>query len=98
MTLNRGGKMGLSVKRTSIISLESRMELDKKGVGVDLGGKKLKDLLENANKSNNKNNNAYCYFNFNIQFLFFHVESSPCIIICYFLSIFNQRKKANKLP
>ena len=53
MTLNRGGKMGLSVKRTSIISLESRMELDKKGVGVDLGGKKLKDLLENANKNNN---------------------------------------------
>ena len=60
MTLNRGGKMGLSVKRTSIISLESRMELDKKGVGVDLGGKKLKDLLENANKNNNKNNKTKC--------------------------------------
>ncbi|WP_242654485.1 hypothetical protein [Clostridium butyricum] len=50
--------MGLSVKRTSIISLESRMELDKKGVGVDLDGKKLKDLLENANNNKKSKNES----------------------------------------
>lgn len=48
--------MGLSVKRSAIISLESRMELDKKGVGVNLQGKRLSELLKELKKG--KNNSA----------------------------------------
>lgn len=49
--------MGLNVKRTSIISLDNKMELDKKGVGINLEGKSLKDLLESVNKKSNKTDN-----------------------------------------
>lgn len=49
--------MGLNVKRVSVISLENRMELDKKGVGVNLDGSKLSDLLKLANKKEVKMNN-----------------------------------------
>lgn len=43
--------MGLNVKRSAIISLESRMELDKKGIGVNLQGKRLNWLLKEIKKS-----------------------------------------------
>lgn len=52
--------MGLNVKRNAVISLETRMELDKKGVATDLQGKKLSELLQSLNKnkdSRNKNKN-----------------------------------------
>lgn len=42
--------MGLNVKRVVQISLTERMELDKKGVGVNLDGIKLADLLKYADK------------------------------------------------
>lgn len=50
--------MGLNVKRNVVISLKNRMELDKKGVAVDLEGRKLSELLDSLkkNKNNNKNN------------------------------------------
>lgn len=48
--------MGLNVKRNAVISLKDKMELDKKGVAVDLEGRKLMELLDSLkkNKSNNK--------------------------------------------
>ena len=49
--------MGLNVKRTSTISLDNRMDLDKKGVGINLDGKSLKELLEVVNKKSNKTDN-----------------------------------------
>lgn len=48
--------MGLNVKRNALISLETRMELDKKGVATDLQGKKLSELLQSLNKNKNSRN------------------------------------------
>lgn len=48
--------MGLNVKRNAVISLETRMELDKKGVATDLQGKKLSELLQSLNKKKNNRN------------------------------------------
>ncbi len=55
--------MGLSVKRSAVISLNSRLELDKKGVAVNLEGRKLKDILnsfckKNTNKKNENNKDS----------------------------------------
>ena len=49
--------MGLNVKRTATISLENKLELDKKGVGINLEGKKLSELLEVVNRKNSKSDN-----------------------------------------
>ena len=46
--------MGLNVKRVAQISLTERMELDKKGVGVNLDGIRLEDLLKETDKKSIK--------------------------------------------
>ncbi|MGN0144598.1 MAG: hypothetical protein ACI398_06410 [Clostridium sp.] len=48
--------MGLNAKRTAVVSLNERMELDKKGVGIDLEGIRLTDLLKSADKKEIKHN------------------------------------------
>lgn len=57
--------MGLNVKREAIISLNNRLELDKKGVAVDLEGCKLSELLNSLNKNKNSSdkdkNENYVY-------------------------------------
>ena len=57
LIMYRGEKVGLNVKRSAVVSLKNKMELDKKGVGVNFNGQNLEDILDSLNKGKNNNKN-----------------------------------------
>ena len=57
--------MSLKVKRCFKIDKENRLELDKKGVGIDFGDAKLKNLLSDYIKFSDECNNEQSFLNVN---------------------------------